>query len=67
MKVRMKVGDLIINTHALDRCGLGIIVEIDQKALDDWSAGYFVHWCNPPKGIAKQSWSSDRWLEKVDE
>jgi len=61
----VKVGDLIINTHALDRCGLGLILKIDQKALDDWRAGYLVFWLNPPEDIAKQSWNSDRWLEKI--
>ena len=63
----MKVGDLIKNTHALDRSGLGIIVKVDLKALNDWRAGYLVYWCSPPKGCPQESWNSDRWLEKVDE
>ena len=66
MKARLKVGDLVNNTHALDRSGLGIIVDIDHTALDDWRCGYFVNWLNPPKGVPSETWNSDRWLEKID-
>ena len=66
MKARLKVGDLVNNTHALDRSGLGIIVDIDHTALDDWRCGYFVNWLNPPKGVPSDTWNSVRWLEKID-
>ena len=58
-------GDLAKNTHALDRCGLGPIVKIDQTALDDWRCGYFVQWLNPLKDKPSETWNSVRWLEKV--
>jgi len=61
-----KIGDLIKNTHTLDYCGLGIIVDIDQDALDNWKAGYLVYWLNPPADIEKQTWNTDRWLEKIN-
>ena len=63
----MKVGDLVKNTHAVDQLGLGIIIDIDEAALSRQWAGYLVSWFNAPKGVPKQSWSTDRWLEKVND
>ena len=50
----MKVGDLVNNTHALDRSGLGLIVEVK-------------HWLNPPPGCPDYSWNSAAWLEIINE
>ena len=61
----MKVGDLVKNTHALDRCDLGLIVDIDIEALGDIRAGYLIRWCGPPGGVPEETWNSVRWLEKV--
>jgi len=60
----MKVGDLVNNTHALDRSGLGIIVEI-RKREAFYGCDYRVRWINPPPGCPDYSWNSTAWLEKV--
>ena len=61
----MKVGDLVKNTHALDRREVGLIVKVDQPSVDDWRCGYLVRWCD--NGIPEESWNSERWLEILDE
>ena len=64
----MKVGDLVNNTHALDRSGLGLIVEIQcDPTKRSPSCEYKVHWINPPTGCPPYSWNSKSWLEKVNE
>jgi hypothetical protein len=60
----VKVGDLVNNTHALDRSGLGIIVEI-RKREAFYGCDYRVRWINPPPGCPDYSWNSTAWLEKV--
>ena len=62
----MKVGDLINNTHALDRSGLGIIVEIEHDPKKRTpSCDYKVKWINPPPGCPPYSWNSAAWLELI--
>lgn len=63
----MKVGDLVKNIHAVDHTGLGIIVAIGAPQNHDWRPCYLVRWLDAPKGIPEQSWSTDRWLEKVND
>jgi len=74
----VKVGDLVNNTHALDRSTLGLIVEIqcepDLVPDPDMSARfrrgtceYRVQWINPPTGCPSDSWNSKSWLEVVNE
>ena len=64
----MKVGDLVNNTHALDRCALGIIVEIERDATKRTpDCEYRVQWIDPPTGCPAYSWNSARWLEVVSE
>ena len=63
----MKVGDLVNNTHALDRSGLGLIVEIHvDPTKRSPSCEYKVQWINPPTGCPSYSWNSTSWLEKVE-
>ncbi len=64
----MKVGDLVNNTHALDRSGLGLIVEVQRDATKR-TAGceYKVEWIQPPPGCPRYSWNSAAWLEIVNE
>ena len=62
----MKVGDLVNNTHALDRSGMGLIVKIRVSSTSNDHTPYLVHWVAPPKGCPQESWNSGRWLEKVD-
>jgi len=66
VKVRLKVGDLVNNTHALDRSGLGIIVKIRVSSTGNGHTPYSVHWMTPPKGCPDYSWNSINWLEKID-
>ena len=64
----MKVGDLVNNTHALDRSGLGLIVEVERDATKrTQGCDYKVHWISPPTGCPDYSWNSAAWLEVVDE
>ena len=63
----MKVGDLVNNTHALDRSGLGIIVEVKANHFEMAGCDYKIHWINPPTGCPDYSWNSAAWLEVVDE
>ena len=64
----MKVGDLINNTHALDRSGLGIIVEVKRRGPEaPPGCDYKVNWINPPPGCPDYSWNSAAWLEVVNE
>ena len=63
----MKVGDLVNNTHALDRSGLGIIVEVNIRKQPMNGCDYKVHWLNPPPGCPDYSWNSAAWLEIVNE
>mgnify|MGYP003113896898 CR=1 FL=1 len=64
----MKVGDLVNNTHALDRSGLGLIVEISKPQLTNPNAcPYRVQWINPPPGCPAFSWNSAAWLELIDD
>ena len=64
----MKVGDLVNNTHALDRSGLGLIVEIERDATKRTPAcEYKVEWIKPPPGCPSTSWNSAAWLEIVNE
>ena len=60
----MKVGDLVNNTHALDRSGLGLITEVSE---DHGDCSYRVEWINPPPGIPEYSWNSRAWLELISE
>ena len=62
----MKVGDLVNNTHALDRSGLGLIVEVRGSAVMH-DCDYKVYWINPPPGCPGYSWNSAAWLEIVNE
>ena len=66
----MKVGDLVNNTHALDRSGLGLIVKVDEARLreegQERACCYRVHWINPPVGCPEYSWNSVAWLEKLE-
>jgi hypothetical protein len=61
----VKVGDLVKNLHALDRCDLGLIVRVKPPSADDWLSRYLVQWLDPPDGRAETSWNSDKWLDKV--
>ena len=64
----MKVGDLVNNTHALDRSGLGLIVEIRcEPTKRSPSCIHKVQWINPPPGCPSYSWNSAAWLEVVHE
>jgi len=68
MKTRLKVGDLVNNTHALDRSCLGIIVEVSKPQLTNPNGcPYKISWFNPPEFIGDYSWNSDRWLEVLNE
>ena len=66
----MKVGDLVNNTHALDRSGLGLIVEVDEARLreagQERACCYKVQWINPPHAWSEYSWNSIAWLEKIE-
>ena len=66
----MKVGDLVNNTHALDRSGLGLIVEVDEARLreagQERACCYRIKWINPPYGGYEFSWNSAAWLEKIE-
>jgi hypothetical protein len=66
MKVRLKVGDLVNNTHALDRSGMGLIVKIRVSSTSNDHTPYLVHWVTPPKGCPDYSWNSINWLERID-
>ena len=62
----MKVGDLVNNTHALDRSGLGLIVEVEHDPpLRPGDCCYKVQWISPPVGCPEYSWNSAAWLEEV--
>lgn len=62
----MKVGDLVNNTHALDRSGLGIIIEVKGRDTNHRvGCDYKVQWINPPPGCPDYSWNSAAWLEKI--
>ena len=63
----MKIGDLVNNTHALDRSGLGIIVEVNIRSQPMNGCDYKVHWLNPPPGCPDYSWNSKAWLEIINE
>ena len=63
----MQVGDLVKNTHALDRSGMGLIVKIRASSTSNSHTPYLVHWTKPPKGCPDYSWNSERWLEILDE
>ena len=64
----MKVGDLVNNTHGLDRCTLGIIVEIKKEPTKrPPNCIYKVQWISPPIGCPQHSWNSASWLEVVSE
>lgn len=64
----MKVGDLVNNTHALDRSTLGIIVEIESDPTKRTpGCEYKIKWINPPRGCPSSSWNSASWLEVVSE
>jgi hypothetical protein len=66
----VKVGDLVNNTHALDRSGLGLIVEVDEARLreagQERARCYRIKWINPPYGGYEFSWNSAAWLEKIE-
>jgi hypothetical protein len=64
----MKVGDLVKNLHALDRCELGIIIEIYKgRTVGGRPCEHRVRWIDPPKtsGLQQETWNSYKWLEKV--
>lgn len=62
----MKTGDLVINTFALDRNYLGIIIEVSKAQLTNPNGcPYKVHWFDPPKSVDDYTWNNERWLEKV--
>jgi hypothetical protein len=63
----MKPGDLVNNTHALDRSGLGLIVEIREHMPPYHGCDYRVQWISPPPGCPEYSWNSAAWLEIVNE
>ena len=67
-KSNMKIGDLVNNTHGLDRCALGIVVEvIKDPTKRPPNCTHKVKWINPPVGCPHYSWNSPSWLEVVSE
>ena len=64
----MKAGDLVNNTHALDRSGLGLILEVEcEPTKRSPSCKYRVQWIQPPPGCPRYSWNSAAWLEVINE